>query len=369
MKKMRISMVILSLTALICIILMSIFSRAIQQGEMRGDWIGVLGFVMSGSVISNVIISYRYASKSGRLAGLWAVGSFLLPYVIPVILAFLPQSSSGIEVQTNIRSAIQEPFNSLQEDDKAGTPISKLLFDSVPVPSRVFIHKSSFNKSSQWYLDQLRLFCIILPGSFKWRVITSAQEQHFLFPDILPEDVENEIYELMEAFVLNGNVNDLKGIKVCISHYDNAGEVFDLGKLKTRSVELLTALYHYRQERREKLNQWLSNKPQVILRGGLGSKAILNQDGFHLKRKQITWQDVKGIQTESLTSLFTTTHLYMLPEGRSGGFFDLRKGKYALKLIPTKQKELYAAECHFWKTIVNKKNEDPIFNKEVQSKK
>jgi len=355
MKKIRISMVILSLTSLICIILMSIFSRAIQQGEMGGDWIGVLGLVMSGSVISNVIISYRYASKSGRLAGLWAVGSFLLPYVIPVILAFLPQSSSGIEVQTNLQSTIQDPTESLQEDDKAGTPKTKLLFDSVPAPSRLFIHKSSFNKSSQWYLDQLRLFCIILPGSFKWRVITSAQEEHYLFPDIVSEEDANDIYELMEAFVLNGNVNDLKGIKVCIAQYDNVGEVFDLGKLKTRGVELLTALYHYRHERREKLNQWLSTNPQVILRGGLGSSAILNQDGFHLKRKQITWQDVKGIQTESLTSLFTTTHLYILPEGRSGGFFDLKKGKYALKLVPTKQKELYTAECHFWKTLLDER--------------
>jgi hypothetical protein len=328
---------------------MSVFAQAIQKGEMSGDWIGILGLIMSGSVISNVIISYRYARRSGRHAGLWAFGSFLLPYVIPVVLAFLPQPSSGIEVQATTQSLIQDSSDSSKDDDKSGAPKAKLLFDSVPKPGRIFVHKSSLNKSSQWFLDQVRLFCIILPGSFKWRVIASAQEQHFLFPDILPEDEENEIYELMEAFVLNGNVNDLKGIKVCIAHYDNAGEVFDLGKLKARSVELLTALYHYRDERRKKLHQWLATNPQIILRGGLGSRAVLNQEGFHLKNKELSWQDVKGIQTESLTSLFTTTHLYILPEGRSGGMFDLRKGKYALKLIPTKQKELYAAECQFWK--------------------
>ncbi len=42
--------------------------------------------------------------------------------------------------------------------------------------------------------------------------------------------------------------------------------------------------------------------------------------------------------------------MFVLPEGHSGGIFDLKKGKYALARIPTKKKELYAAESFFWKT-------------------
>jgi len=33
----------------------------------------------------------------------------------------------------------------------------------------------------------------------------------------------------------------------------------------------------------------------------------------------------------------------------SGGLFDIGKGKYALGNISTRRKEIYSAECFFWK--------------------
>lgn len=351
MKKLRIALLILSLLSIASMILMAVISQAIQEGKIAKDWIGVIGFLMSGSIITNVFLTYRYAWKTGRQAGLWALGAFLLPYIIPLILSFLPADSSGAEILPNPVPDDQDaPLTSIQQNEKVNGISEKGFFSSIQEPNRLFSHKERLSKSSQWPLDQLRLFCLIVPGSFKWRIVTSSQEQWFFFPDLLPSEEAETIYGLMDELSTSGNPNDFGDIKICLANYDSKGTVLNLRKLKKNSTALLAGLYRYHAERSKKLKRWLSDDPQVTLTGGLGSRALLNRDGYHLKKIKLTWPEVKSINTESLSSLFTTTHMYVLPEGRSGGFFDLKKGKYALKLIPTKEKDLYAAECHFWKT-------------------
>lgn len=46
------------------------------------------------------------------------------------------------------------------------------------------------------------------------------------------------------------------------------------------------------------------------------------------------------------------TAQFVLHEGRSGGIFGLKKGKYSLAGIPTKKKEHHVAECNFWRTLI-----------------
>jgi hypothetical protein len=351
MKKQRITLIILSLLSILSIILMVVFSQAIQEGKMSKDWMGGVGLLMSGSVIANVFLSYRYAWRIGRQAGLWALGAFLLPYVIPLILSFLPVKSSGIDYQAVPNPDVREAaVENIQDNNSVNRISQKELFTSVLEPDRDFLMKEGLFKSSQWPLDQLRLLCIIVPGTFKWRIVTSSQEQWFFFPDLMPQEEAEIIYSLLDELCSSGNSNDLAEIQICLACYEDRGTVIDLRKLNKISAVLLAGLYHFRDQRRERLNRWLSDNPQVTLNGGLGSRALLNRDGFHLKKRKLSWPEIKGIMTESFSSLFTTTHLYVLPEGRSGGFFDLKKGKYALKLIPTKEKNLFAAECHFWKS-------------------
>jgi hypothetical protein len=355
MKKLRIALIVLSLISIFSFVLIGVLSQGIQEGKIAKNWIAVAGLLLTGCIITNVFLSYRYAWKSGRNAGLWALGAFLLPYIVPVILSFLSPVTERTDIHSHLEAKNLYPENNKVEREKNNQKVHKRkLFDSVPAPPSFYRHKSGFGKTSQWSLDRLRLFCIMVPGTFKWKIVTSTQDQWYFFPDLLAGNDAHMIYDLMEDVLLSGNINDLTGIKICMAPYDGPGLVLDLKKLKNSSIDLLAALYHYRTVRSETLSEWLSNDPQVLLWSRLGSKAVLNKDGFHLNNRSLSWQNVKSIKTESLTSLFTTTHLYVLPEGRSGRFFDLKKGKYALKLIPTKQKELYAAECQFWKYYVNK---------------
>jgi len=349
MKKIRMWLVILSLISIASIVFMGLFSQIIQEGKMAKDWMGVFGLMMTGSLLSNVFVAYRYAWKTGRQAGLWAVGTFLLPYVVPLVLAFLPEASSGVEIYSEIQSEVHENSAGIPQNDLNFKHSAKEnLFISIPNPNPVMNLKQGLFKSSQWALDQLRLFCIVVPGSFKWRVITSSQELGFHFPDLLSSEDAATIYGILDELCSSGNPNDLSGIKLCLADYDNEGAVFDLHKLKKHSTTLLAALYHFRTKRSKRLKSWLAANPQVTLRGGFGSRAILNQNGFHLKKRSLTWPEVKKINTETTNGI--VTHMFVLPEWRSGGMFDIKKGRYALARIPTKKKELYVAESFFWKT-------------------
>ncbi len=89
MKRLRMLLVILSFVTIASVVFMGVFSQAIQEGKMAKDWMGIFGLMMAGSVIANVVVAFRYAWKTGRQAGLYALGTLLLPYVVPLVLASL----------------------------------------------------------------------------------------------------------------------------------------------------------------------------------------------------------------------------------------------------------------------------------------
>jgi hypothetical protein len=347
MRKVRTWLVILSLVSILSVVGIAIVTPAIAAGKMANDWVGVFGLMMAGSVIANIVLSFRYAWKTGRQASLWAIGALLLPYIVPIVLALLPGATSGIEIQSTPQSeTVSKPGSVAQNDSDVNTAEKRKLFTSISTTDPAFDIKEGLFKSSQWALDQLRLFCVIVPGSFKWRVVTSSQQLSFVFLDLLPSEQEYGLYGALEDACSTGNPNDLSGIKICLADYHDKGLVFDLIKLKKNSKALLAGLYHFRAERKKRLEQWLVGDPQVTLRGSLGSRATLNKDGFHLKKRSLSWKEVDKINTETDLG---STHMFVLPEGRSGGFFDIKKAKYALARIPAKKRELYAAEAFFWK--------------------
>jgi uncharacterized membrane protein len=347
MQKVRVWLVVLPLVSILSVVLIAILTPAIAAGKMANDWVGAFGLLMAGSVIANVVLSFRYAWKTGRRAGLWAIGAILFPYIVPIILAILPGVTAGIEIQSTAQSEHgSKPASITQNDSDVSNFEKEKLFASIPVPNPVFKLKKGVFGSSEWALDQLRLFCVIVPGSFKWRVITSSKELSFIFLDILPSEQEYGFYGVLEEICSTGNPNDVSGLKICLADYNDKGVVFDLSKLRNNSKAFIASLYHLRDERKKRLEQWIRGNPQVTLRGGLGSRAILNRDGFHLKKRSISWKDVDKINTETSIG---ASHMFVLPTERSGGFFDIKKAKYALARIPSKKTELYAAEAFFWK--------------------
>ncbi len=347
MKNLRMWLVILSIISIASVAFMGIFSPAIQEGTMAKDWMGIFGLMMAGSIIANIFIAYRYAWKTGRQAGLYALGTFLLPYIVPLILAFLPTASSGVEVNSDpISETSQSTAISTEKKSSFDLSINEKLFTSITEYNSEFKLKEGLFQSTQWALNKLRLFCIVVPGSFKWRVVTSSQELMYEFPDLMSPEDEFATYLLIDKLCSDKNPNYLSGIKLCMADYNDHSIVLDLGKLKKESIPLLANLHHYRIERKEKLKQWIASNPKITLQG-MGSKATLDHNGFHFKKRSLSWPEVKKISIEETTMV---SHLYVLPEGYSDGLFNLKKMKYALARIPNKKKELYAAECFFWKT-------------------
>ncbi len=349
MKKLRVWLIILAIIPIVSVVLIVVFSQAIQEGKLSDNWMGLFALMMSVSTIANVFIAYRYAWKAGYQAGLYAIGTLFLPYIVPLILAFLPVTSSRAEADSNqLSEDSQSPDSIAKKESSFDSSINKKLFTSISEYNSVIKLKEGLFQSSQWTLDKLRLFCIIVPGSFKWRVVTSSQELMYEFPDLMSPEDEFATYLFIDKLCSNKNPNYLSGIKLCMADYNNHSIVIDLGKLKKKSVPLIANLHHYRAKRRSKMEQWIASKPQVSLQG-VGSKATLDHNGFHLKKRSLSWQEVNKISIEKTTMV---SHLYVLPEGCSDGMFNLKKMKYALARIPNKKKELYAAECFFWKNLL-----------------
>jgi hypothetical protein len=348
MKKTRIALVVLALLAIGSVVCMGSFSQAVQDGRMAKDWMGVFGLLMTGAVVANAVLSFRYAWGTGRQAVLWAVGALLLPYIVPFILALLTDKTKGVEIQTGGAAASDPPVDSSQAKTEPEREEPKALFTSIPKTAPVFDLKDGMFRSSQWRLDRLRIFCIVLPGSFKWYGVISSQKLNFIFPDLLPAKDADSLYRLLETLSFSSNPNELSGIRIFLAGFEGEGGGFELDKLKRKSAALMAGLYHYRNERTAGLKKWLDGKPRITLRGGLGSQAVLDGDGFHKKKLSLSWKEVDKINTEETNGM--VAHLYVLPKERSGGLFDLKKGKYALARIPVRKRELYAAECFFWKT-------------------
>lgn len=210
MKKTRIWLVILSLLIILSFVFMGIFSSAIQEGRIAKDWIGIFSIMMTVSYLCNIIIVFRYACKTGRKAVLWTVGALLLPYIVSIILAFLPKSSSEFEIQSGSQSEPRLNAESISHEDPVlSSSVKEDFFTSTLSPGSVFEVKKGSYKSSQWNLDQLRMFCLLIPGSFSWRVVTSSQKVGSHFPDLLSLGAAASLYGLLDQLCSSGNPRDL----------------------------------------------------------------------------------------------------------------------------------------------------------------
>ncbi len=326
MNKTRILLIVLSLIVILCFIGIGSVSEKAVKDKTAGNLMGVFGLIMAIATIANAIISYRYAWKAGLQPFLWALGALLIPFIVPLILALYREKSP---------EPLITPVDSDAPPFAAGEEKPDIII------------REGMGKSSSWSFEDIRLFCLIMPYGFKWRLITTTEETSFFFPDLMPSEDSEAFFQLLDKTVSAGNKNELSGIKACIIDYNNKGSVYELKKLKN-AKELLSGLYQYREARKNKLDKWLESSPSVTLTGGMGSSATLDREGFHLKKISVPWPEAARVTSETTYGL---SAIFVLPEERSGGLFDLKRAKYALARVPAKKKELYTAEIFFWKTL------------------
>jgi hypothetical protein len=301
-----------------------------------------LFFLFLGSSLVNMFIVHRYARKTGRQARLWAFASICFPIIIPLVLAIIPEAVSQEDIDSWTLAKDQEiPTGKGQQEADVGRVKEGGLFPAIANPVPVFKLGGIFGSSS-WALDKLRLFCIVVTSDVKWRVISTSAERNYIFPDLMsPRDAENE-YRML-ANRCSGNLLGLVGIELCLADYNDHGCTINLYKLGWATQPLLAGLYRFRAERMKKLHQWLAGNPQVKLKSS-DFIAAVDKNGFHHETKSVAWPEIKLIKT---TSSGTFTTMTVVPEGRSGGMFDYHSPTL---IIPSKKRDLYAAECYFWKT-------------------
>ena len=209
--------------------------------------------------------------------------------------------------------------------------------------NQIIIKEGLFKKVSL-PLDSLRLLYLISPGAFKWYVVSSSSSKEFYNLDALPEEIFKKLLNELSGQIEKEKAYRLDGLKLCLVDYNNQSAVITFKDLKLSKIDLFEKLLSNRQERIRKLEEWMGNSPQVEIKG-----AVFNKEGFRKgKNKFIAWQDVGGIQSETVN--FTTSVL-ILPKGSSGGMFNLKRYKYSIQRIPEKKKEIYMAECNFWHSL------------------
>lgn len=222
--------------------------------------------------------------------------------------------------------------------------------------------KEGMGKSTSLPLDALRLVYIFFPGTFKWRVITSTQsidgynldDTAHLSGDTVSQlfDEFNQVLERERNFVLND-------IKLCLADYNNHSAVISLKDVKKSKCDVLGKLLYYRDTRIEKLNKWLGTYPKVTLQGGFaGGSAVIDKEGFVKgKDKFIAWKDVETIQV--VEKNFGTADFLIIPKGVGTSMFSFKKYRYSVGNISMKKKELYIAECNFWRTMEDEGDDIP----------
>jgi len=199
-------------------------------------------------------------------------------------------------------------------------------------------------------------------------VVASSQNIEGYNLDSLPDDTFSRVTAEFKEKLLTEKTFILKDVKLCLADYANHSAIISLYDVKKSKVDLFDQLLFYRKTRVEKLNQWLSTYPEVRLEGGMGAKAFVNKEGFRKgENKFIPWSQVGTIQI--VEKNFGLSDLLIIPEGVSTGMYSLKKFRYSLGNISTKKKELYLAECNFWRTMEEEHEEIPEKIKELSQLK
>jgi len=82
----RIGLVVLSILWIAAFFFMVLAT----DGKIGEDWIGGAGLLMTFAMFANMVLTYNHAMRLGRRASGWAFGTFIFPFFVPILLAFLP---------------------------------------------------------------------------------------------------------------------------------------------------------------------------------------------------------------------------------------------------------------------------------------
>jgi len=203
--------------------------------------------------------------------------------------------------------------------------------------------REGFTRRTVLDLGALRLAFLVVRTSARWYVVASSTSMAFVDLDG-GDDRERAAVETMLTAVLGQR--RASGGSLALSDYAGGSALMPLEAVRRGAPDLVAALARTRPRRLAARQRWLAGSPRVDLRGSLGAVATLTPDGFRRGERFIAWTEVGAIHVETTNGL--RTDLLILPRGRRGGMFDLKRFHHSLPFVPGRRKELYQAECTFW---------------------
>ena len=104
-------------------VLSTVFLPSFDPGHKKAIFFIVPFIQIAGSVVL-AILSYRYAASIGRGAIIWALGAFLFPFIIPLILCFLsrPYGISAVSERETASSVYEKIPSENLENLKPSLP-------------------------------------------------------------------------------------------------------------------------------------------------------------------------------------------------------------------------------------------------------
>jgi hypothetical protein len=205
----------------------------------------------------------------------------------------------------------------------------------------------------EFRLDDLRLVFLVgyFNYNFKFLSNTTTQSVQVLDLDASAGEAGGASFE-GAASLLTARNAELKKTYLCIADFGSNSVQVSFLDIKQSGLDIFGPLAAAQSVRSQKRQAWLATRPQVRLFGGGSKFAIVDEKGFAVGKKFISWADVALVKIHIQdNSFFKVASLLMIPHGVNTGAFGMQQFKYSLPRIKLYRTELYYAECVFWRRL------------------
>lgn len=289
--------------------------------------LGVLGY------IGCVVFTFFSALEKNTSVLWWTLGTMFMPFLVPPILALAPSDAGKTK----------------------GVYITKgSLGNRLSVDGATLMVRQVCGAKISFPMDKLRYIFVMIPGKF-WTVLvhTSQKSSCIDLDSLSQEELLRFSHQLKENAKKGGFLNNLSEIRFCLADYNENYAQFSLKDVKVSNVDIFAELEKYREVRLKAREEWFKGNPEVIMKGQLWNKAVLDKAGYHKGKHLVAWDNVGTVLVETTNGM--VARFYVLPEGVSSGTFSFGKGKYRMP-VPISRTDLYTAEANFWR--VNARNKE-----------
>jgi hypothetical protein len=290
---------------------------------------GLSGWLIFLFYVSTVVLTAKSAKEKGMNVIGMTIWAIFIPFVTPFIVVFSPS----------------------QKEKTTGVFIAKSIYGKniLSVNGKHLTVSQFMGKEFTFNLEELRYVYATIPGKF-WTVLVQTSQKLSCFD--LDDMSDAEYYALTagfeDAMQKAGILGGLSGYIICIADFNNNYAQVNFKEIKSSGIPFFSLVGKYRAIRQQVRQEWLKTNPRIEMRGKLWMSAILDRTGFYRGSKSFKWKDVEMVRVQTTNDM--VADLYFKVKGK-GSFMGM--GKYGMR-IPMKRKDIYMAECQFWRLLAEK---------------